>query len=649
MLNEKPCAGEPTRKFYNHCRIVNCRIVRRRDLQGAIAGGALALALSPAHAAAQSPSSVQVIDRPREEIVVSATRSPRAGDEVGSSVTVIEAPELALRQYSFVADALRDAPGVALARNGGFGGFASVRVRGATSGQTLVVIDGVVVNDPAAPQGGFNFANLDLVDIERIEILRGPQGILYGADAIGGVISITTRSVLPHRAEAFIEGGSLGAVRGGATFSAANDAGAFARATVSGIRTTGISRADGGAERDGFRSIAGSVRAGLKLGNVWRAEATGRISDSLADIDGFPPPDFTLGDTLETEDTRDVTASGALRHATSDVSGAFTIGYSKTNRRNDDSGFETFAARADRVSADYLFTARVNDLLRLSGGAELERTSVIVSGVDTDARNAAVFALAELEPIKRLTISAGGRRDEFSNFEGATTARFAAAYSGLEGYVFRASWGQGFRAPSLFELNFEQFGVVPNPDLRPERSAGYDVGVERRFDDASGNAIVTARAAFFQTRVRDQIDFDFARSGYFNIDRTRARGVEAEVEWRPTASISASLVYTFTDAVDLDTGAALLRQPKHKGTAVTSWAPTSRLTLSSSVIFNGREADFPAPNDSFVRLDLRGAYRLNETLELYARVENVTDADYQDVSGFGEPGASAFGGVRIKL
>lgn len=644
MLNEKPCAGK-TARLENHYN----RTLRGRCLRPKAIGSLLAFLLASGPALAQTTTPAEeAIDR-REQIIVSATRSPRSANEIGSSVTVIEAPELARRQYSLLADALRDAPGVAVARNGGLGGFAGVRVRGATSGQTLVVIDGVVVNDPAAPQGGFNFANLDLVDVERIEILRGPQGILYGADAIGGVISITTRSVLPHRAQSFLEGGSLGFVRGGATFSAADDAGSFVRATISGVRSTGVSRADGGAEPDGYRSIAGSVRAGVDLNSVWSAQATGRISDSLADIDGFPPPDFALNDTLETEDTRDVAASGALRHAAGGLSGAFTLGYSRINRRNDDSGVETFTARGDRVSLDYIFNAQLSRRIRVSGGAEAERTSVVVSGIDTDARTGAIFALAEVEAVDKLFLSAGGRRDEFSNFEGATTARFAAAYAGLDGYVFRASWGQGFRAPSLFELNFEQFGIVPNPDLRPERSAGYDAGIERQFSDASGASVVTARATFFQTRVNDQIDFEFARSGFFNIDRTRARGVEAEVEWELVPALSASLVYTFTDAVDLSTGAQLLRQPKHKGTAVLSWAPTSRLTLSSSVIVNGREADTPAPNEGFVRLDVRGAYRLNEALELYARVENATDSNYQDISGYGEPGASAFGGVRVRL
>lgn len=581
----------------------------------------------------------------RDELIVSATRTPNRFDEVGSSVSVILAEDIAARQYAFTADALRDAPGVTIARNGAFGGVASARIRGASSGQTLVVIDGIVVNDPAAPSGGFNFANLDVVDIDRIEILRGPQSILYGADAIGGVISITTKRD-GAALQGFFEGGSFSTFRGGATLSAGDDD-AFGRVTVSGIRTNGVSRAAIGTEDDGFRSIATSFKGGLALNDNWRAELIGRYGDAHAEIDGFPPPLFSLNDTQETEDTTDYAVAVRLLQDYADFGGALTVSYNAIERRNLDGAVETFTADGERLSADYLASLHITDNARLIGGAEIEQTSVVVSGIDESAENGAVFGLIELSPTPRLTLSAGGRHDEFSNFDGATTARAAAAWRASDGLVFRGSWGQGFRAPTLFELNFSQFGVMPNPDLQPERANGFDVGVEKTF--AGETQSLTLRTTFFHTRVKDQIDFDFAGNGFFNIDETRLRGVETEALWRVNDWFSAQLVYNLIDAIDRNTGAQLLRQPKHSGTGVLTLTPVENLTLATTITVNGEENDFPTSNNSFVRLDLRAAYAFSESLELYGRIENATDADYQDVSGFGEPGVASFVGLRARL
>lgn len=582
-----------------------------------------------------------------EELVVSAVRAPRAADETGSTVTLIDAAEIERGQYAFVADILAEAAGVAVARNGPAGGFASTRIRGSTSGQTLVVIDGIVVNDPSAPQGGYNFANLDVADIERIEVLRGPQGLVYGADAIGGVVSIATRTTSDRRVIAFAEGGSLGTARGAATLFVGSRSDSFARLTVSGVTTDGISRAAAGNERDGYRTYAASLSASAGLSSVWSASATARYSNSRAAIDGFPPPAFTLADTFETERTEDFSFAARLAHKAPRLSGTLGVAYSGVDRRNEDMGAQTFSAEGGRITLDYVADMRLADNLTLIAGMEAERFSATTSGVDETAHSGAVFALLEARPIEGLNLSAGARRDEFSNFEGATTARIAAALKAAPRTILRASWGQGFRAPTLFELNFDQFGVVPNPNLRPEHATGWDFGIEQRFGDKESPQVL-ARATWFQLGVRDQIDFSFAGSGYFNIDRTRSRGLEIEAEWRPVEAFDASASYTYLSAEDRATGAPLLRLPEHKAAATLSWRPTPALALSASALVNGREIDFPAANRAFVRLDLRASYAVADRLELYGRIENATDADYQDVSGYGEPGASAYAGLRVK-
>lgn len=604
-----------------------------------------ALSVLFAAAAAHAPAQAADAETEQDEIVVSATRTENRFEEVGSAVSLISAEDIELRQYPFAADALRDAPGVSIARNGAFGGFASARIRGASSGQSLIVIDGIVVNDASAPQGGFNFANLDVADIERIEVLRGPQSLLYGADAIGGVISIITKKA-GAGTSVYLEGGSHGTLRGGGTATIGDDD-AYGRLTVSGVRTDGISRAASGTEADGYRSIAGSFTGGLVLNENWRTELIARFSDSRAEIDGFPPPSFTLADADETEDTQDFAAAGRLLHDHKGFNGALTVSYNAIDRVNRDGGVETFGGEGDRLSADYLGAVALSERARIIAGAEAERTSVTVSGVDEDASAGAVFAMMEVKPLDGLTLSAGARRDEFSNFDGATTARVAAAWAAPGGFVLRGSWGQGFRAPTLFELNFDQFGTIPNPDLRPERANGFDIGVERRFSGEGVDA--TLRATYFRTRVEDQIDFDFGGSGYFNIDETRSRGVEMEGDAEIGDHLAVYVSYSYVDAIDRMTGLQLLRQPKHSGSAIITVTPVDKLSISTSLIFNGDENDAPAPNESFFRADLRAAYAVSDRLELYGRVENLTDTEYQDVSGFAEPGLSAFGGVRVRL
>lgn len=609
-------------------------------------GTARAQDLSPAAANSTDEPEIEILlIEPLRDYVYSYGLRRQHPSTVGSTVSVITADDLAAGQFSFAADALRLAPGVAVARNGSYGGFASARIRGGSSGQTLVVIDGVVVNDVSAPQGGFNFANLDAADIEQIEVLRGPQGLVWGADAIGGVIYITTRD-WSDGVSAYAEGGSRGTARAGAT-AFGEIGGGFLRATISGARTDGISRAASGSEADAYRTIAASLTAGAPIGGAdFRLFA--RASDSRSEIDGFPPPNFELADTLETENTRDYSIAGVLTHGSGeDFNGALSVSFSHVDRANEDQDVETFDADGGRLTGAYRGAINLYGPVLISFGGEAERAAARVSGIDESISSGALFSLIEFNPFDRFTLSAGVRRDEFSAFKGATTSRFAGVFdlaaTGGTRTRLRASWGQGFRAPSLFELHFDQFGVIPNPDLRPERANGFDAGVEidRPLDG------VNLRATYFRQRVKDQIDFDFAGNGYFNIDRVESEGVEVEAEARLGERVSTRVVYSFIDAKDANSGARILRTPKHSGVVSISAAPIERLAVSASATFNGRETDFPTVNEAFVKLDLRAAYQIADAVEIYGRIENATDADYEDVSGFGEPGLSAFAGVRV--
>jgi vitamin B12 transporter len=575
-----------------------------------------------------------------DEIVVSAARAPREAEEVGAAVSVIDAQDIAEGQYAFVADALRTAPGVSLARASSGGGVASVRLRGGASAQTLVVVDGVVVNDPAAPQGGFDFSSLDVAGVERIEILRGPQSVLYGSEAIGGVIAIETSHPRAPAARFRLEGGALETVRGAAEVGAGGAEG-FARLSVSGWTSEGVSRAAGGVEKDGFIGGSAALRAGRSLGPRWSAELVGRANLAEAEIDGFPPPLFTLADTDEIQRSGEFFLA-ARAERVGKTRATFTLSYAGVQRRNLDAGAEIFSAKGGRLAAEAIADLPLAKQISLVAGVRGERSAADVLGVDDAATTGAVFALLEWAPVEALHLSAGARRDAFSDFDAATTARASGALKAGP-LLWRASWGEGFRAPSLFERHYDGFGVVPNPDLRPEKARGFDAGAEWR------PGRLSLRATYFQLAVRDQIDFDLARNGYVNIDRTRSRGVEAEADIAVHERAALALAYTFTDATDVSAGARLLRVPKHLLSATVTVAPAQGLRLSAAAIVNGREADVPAPNPGFVRLDLRAAHDLADCTEIFARFENALDADYQDVSGYGEPGASFYAGVSVRL
>lgn len=608
------------------------------------AGGVCFLCLTGLAAAEEA-------DQTGNEIVVIATRSPLAASETGASVTVIDAAEIRTRQYQFVADALADAAGLSIARNGAFGGQAALRIRGEASGRTLVLIDGVVVNDPAAPGGGFNFGDLDVADIERIEILRGPQSILYGSEAIGGVVAITTwRGAGAPSVNAFLEGGSFATFRGAAGLSGAKGGFDYG-ATISGLITDGVSRADeanGAREADGLERYTASASFGADLAENFRLETSLRYNHALTEFDGFPPPDFTLADTNDVEESESVLAAGRALLALFDgrVENVASIGYHRIERENRLGAATTFESRGGRLSAEYLARIRLSARLLLVAGAESERTRIDTAEADEDVVVNSVYGLIAVKPVEPLTLTVGARHDDHETFGGETTARVTAAYE-VEAVdlILRGGWGEGFAAPTLFQLNFVCCGgTAPNRDLRPETSVGWEAGFDKRI-----GARATLRATYFRQRTENQIDFDFSTGAYVNLDETLRRGVEAELVLKPSDALDLAVAYAFVKGENERTGAPLLRQPRHAMTANADWRATDALSLGATLRYNGEETDIGGIIDDFVRVDLRGAYALSEKIELFARLENVFDAQYQDVLGFGEPGIAVFGGVRARL
>ncbi len=653
MLREKPCAGVNAQPE-EACSDLN--ISAREDGDPSWASGSIPAFAGMsgswrgklAAAAVATLLASPAVAQDEDTIVVSATKTPLPLSQVGSAVTVIEADELVQRQYQFVADALSQTAGLAIARNGSFGGQAALRIRGEAAGRTLVLIDGVAVNDVSAPGGGFNFANLDAADVERIEIIRGPQSILYGSEAIGGVVSITTkRGEGEPEAQLFLEGGSFATFRGGASVAGASGAADYG-VTVSGMTSNGVSRADGGDEADGIDEYTASANLGLDAASNLRFETSLRYNHTRTDFDGFPPPAFELADTEDEDRSEEFLAAGRglLTLFDGKLENIVTVGYHRIDRESVLGDTTTFEGEGDRLSAEYLARVKLSDKISFVAGAEHERTHTDTSGVDDAVDVNSVFGLVALTPVQNFTVTAGARHDDHETFGGQTTARATAAYNIEQaGLVVRGSWGEGFAAPSLFQLNFVCCGgTEPNRDLEPETSKGWDVGFDKRLGD-----IATLRATYFRQETENQIDFDFGTGAYINVASTLRKGVETELALRPLAGVDVSVSYAYIDATDRTTGLPLLRQPKHAVAINGDWRATSRLSLGATLRYNGEEADGAGPIDDWTRVDFRASYAATKSLELFGRVENAFDADYQDVLGYGEPGVAVFGGVRVRI
>jgi len=580
-----------------------------------------------------------------DEIIVEGLRLKTRATETGSSVSIITAQDIELRGYQFALDAIAGAPGVTINQNGAFGGLATVRIRGAGSDQTLVLLDGVPLGDPTSVGGGFDFSVLDAADIERIEILKGPQSTLWGSDAIGGVVNIITkRPEEDFGARGFFEGGSFKTYRGGAGVNAAGDIGDI-RLAVSTISSDGVSKADeddGNSEADGYEGMTLSGNGGVNLPRGLRLEGVARFSDGETDIDGFPPPTFTLADSDDSSETEQLTlAATFIAPLFNDAfENRFMAGFTDIERRGEFGGFATLD-EGDRLIVRYQGTAQLHERARIAFGAEREEAEANGEETSIDA----LFGLVEIKPINGLTLTTGVRRDDHSRFGKETTARVAAAYSPLEGVTLRGSWAEGFKAPTIFQLT-QSFGALPpNSDLRPETSEAFDVGVDVDVGELGARLSVT----YFDRDTENLIIFA-PNFRYENLEATTARGVETQIDIAVAEFVAFSANHAYIDAEDRATGERQIRVPRHSAEIALAY-DDERLSGAATLRYNGAETEgaFGADVDAWVRVDLSAAYALSERVEIYGRVENLLNKAYQQVSGFGTPDRSAYAGVRLTL
>ena len=578
-----------------------------------------------------------------DTITVTATGIQGLIAESGQSISVITATQIEAVQGSDPVRLLERLPGVATARNGPLGSSTTVFVRGANSQQLLVTIDGVRVDDQAAPSGGFDFGTLLNGGVGRIELLRGSNSLAWGSDAIGGVLAITSDDRPGFRAGTEYGANNTVSADAGWAMRASRDTGLALNGGYT--RSDGISAFAGGAEPDGFRQWHVNGKGSLGLSDGLRLVAVGRYADSRIDFDGFPPPFYNFADTPEYQTTKQASGRAGLEYETDGLDLGGGLAVSDTRRAYFDPTFGTasnFETAGRGVHADLKGRIDLEGGFRLDFGADGDwsRFSSTFDPRQT-SRTLGAHALLGYHG-ERLSLTAGGRVDDHDRFGSHTTLGVNGSFKLADSWRVRASWGQGFKAPSLSQL----YGFGANPLLRPETSQAYDLALE--FDDGgSGHFAVTA----FRRDSTDLIDYVFP-AGYFNVGRTRAQGFELEGAVTIEDSLTVSGAYTYLDASNRLTGAELARRPRHSLSVSVDWgAPVAGIRLGADFRLVGERFDDAGnftPLDSYGLVTLRAAVPIGDKVELYGRVENVTDQRYETASGYGSYGRSAYGGVRVK-
>jgi len=584
----------------------------------------------------------QVADDPDvalPEVLVTATRLPAiVADTPGARV--IDRATIEQRGAVFAADILGDVPGLSVVRSGAFGGVAQVRMRGASPGKTLVLVDGVPVNDPAEINGAFDFSGLELSDIERIEVLSGPQSSLWGSDAIGGVIAFTTRDL--DGLEAGLEAGSFSTVRGRLAAGVSTEQYGFG-AWLSHFDTDGISaadEADGNPEADGFTSTTIGARGRYAFSPGAAVDGSIRRTEGEGDLDGYPAPAYALADTLDTQSSEQWSGFGRLRLKALGLAHQFTVSASDISRESVSSFASVFEAerqvvrwQADGTAAGVAFVV----------GAEREDTEgSLSSGLAETLGTTSAFATGRIEPMDRLSLTGALRFDDTDDFGSKTTGRVSGAFEAGGGFVLSAAWGSGFKAPSISQAVCDFcYAPLPWPVLRPETAEGYEAAVGW----SSSGGRLDGRVTAYRLEVEDQITYVAGR--YVNIARTATDGVELEGRAQLGEGFDLSLAWAWTDARDETTGDRLLRVPEHSGSATLGWTG-ERLSGALTVRGESDQEDSGGVREAFVTANLNGAWALTNKVTLTARIENLTDEGYQQVLGYGEPGRSGYVGIRLR-
>ena len=591
-----------------------------------------------------TPAFAEPPDAVLPEIVTSASRWEEPVGHVPQDVAVITRADIEKKGVPFVADLLRLQPDLQVVQNGGPGTNTTLLMRGGGSNQVLVLIDGIKFNSPST--GSADLSSLLTTDIERIEIIKGPQSTLYGSEAMAGVVNIITKKGAGKlKADLSVEGGSFTTVKTAGSVSGGTDRTNY-RLSATYFDTDGIPIAKNGSLPNGNTNKSVSAKLGANPTDNSSVELNLRYGTDKTQLDNYT---FGVGpvDTLnyiQNHENYLVAVTGKI-FPFEKYEQSLTLSYLRDNLNATDpvTAYNNYRINATTELLDWQHTLDLHPLT-ITGGVAYRYESANSEGAfDQSIDNKAFYLNAKLDLIDdTLILNAGLRYDDHSIFGNALTYRTGVLYylKPLE-MRFKANLGSGFRAPSLNELYYPYYG---NLNLKPEKSIGYDVGVEKDLFDKK----LVLGATWFWQRYRDLIQTDPNTFTAVNIGNALTDGIEIKATALPIDNLKLNAGYTYLNAVDKDTGAFLSLRPRNKFTSSIEYI-LAKLTVIGEYQYVSKRFDSSLNQDisPYATVNLKGSYLLCKNLSLFVRIDNLFNKSYEEAAGYGTPGISAFGGVKV--
>ena len=608
-----------------------------------------------------------------QEVMVSASLVPIAANKSANAITVIDSEQLRNRAALSVSDLLRDVPGLAVSRSGVQGSQTQIRARGAEANHLLVLIDGVEANDPSQSDE-LNWGVLAADDIERIEVIRGPQSSMRGSDAMAGVVNIITRSAsAPFSAAAFTEVGSFSTKRSGFNLGAKKD-NFDIRLGVSDTQTEGENISRTGDEKDGYENTSINLKAGLQLSDELRISVAARHSDGMNEFDADNDFDGFIEDQDAVSEFRNSTMRLQGDYSSADGRWQHKLMVAQSNNDNEAFADGTLgnvtASTKDQIQ--YIGSLFWNNgAHRLSFLAEREEEDYkqrgpLNWGLDPNQdreRDTDSFALELRTDISDdLSFAASGRHDDNSEFDSANSFRVEAIYQLNDGLRLRSAYGTAVKNPTFTERFGFYTNFIGNPNLEPEESSSWELGMDKQMGELS------LSATLFDTELESEIDgfvYDPATFAYTSGNKegkSQRQGVEFTASVNMSDNLVINAAYTYTDSVEADGVGGYkdeIRRARHTGSLNLAWQAMDNLQINTNAQYSGSQTDtyfppWPTPSqtvtmDDYRLININANYSASDKLDIYLRLDNLLDDDYEEVFGYQTLGFGASLGLRFSL